>query len=163
MLKYVLIASVLIALVLSSCTAFKAHQIKKWCNSTIHDSAYTEVTHILDTTFVQIPFAELTFDTTDTRLPYDITIEHKESKGSLNGSFSIKHQKVSFECNVQPYIDTVAFLRNHIKTFQSKIETKYIDCDKKHHTGWDSFCNYHTIITWCLFIIAVLIWVFKKL
>lgn len=161
MFKYLLIASVLIVSVLSSCSKYQAKMQKKWCNVSVHDSTYTEVTHILDTTFVQIPFSELTFDTTDTRLPYDLTIEHKENKGSLNAFFSIKHQKIKFECNVQPYIDTVAFLRDQISNYHLKVETKLIPCDRKHKTSYDYACEWIAPILLAFILIYIVIKAFK--
>lgn len=43
----------------------------------------------------------------------------------------------------------------------TKSETRLLNCDKEHHTGWDTFCNWFTIITLSICIGATVVFAFK--
>lgn len=139
---------------------------EKKCNerypNQIKDSTYSMVTYVHDTVPAFSPYFAFGIDTSSEELPKDMYFhaitEHKGNKATID----IHNKKITVKCEVDAKNDTIFQLRKQIENFNTKVETKYLVCDKQHVTRWLNFCFWHTIISWIVFVIAIIILVLKR-
>ena len=151
-MKYILIFLSIIFLI--SCGKWERY-VQSKCHTSTHDSTYSVETLIHDTTFVNVPYSELLFDTVANDIPYNVVIHHEEKKNGLNASFDIKHSKITFRCVQDSLKVEIDYLKKQIETVKSSTVEVFIPCDLKHHSGWDSFCNWFTGLS----LFFALVWV----
>lgn len=141
---------------LSSCNAWNKY-VQSKCQR--NDSTYVIETTKWDTAIVYSPYEDITFDTTSNEIPPNVVIHHSEKKGGLNASFTIKNSKITFKCSEDSLKHEIAYLQKQIESH--KVQTTYVYCEKDHVTAWLQFCFWHTILSWCLVIIWVIIKAFR--
>ena len=118
------------------------------------DSTYVEAQWIHDT--IPMPYEVISWDTV-TLIPPNIEIHHSTHKGGLIASIDISKGKLTYKCETDSLTCIIDSLKQ-ITSYHNVTDTKMIICDKRHHSGWDSFTNYFTIF----FILIAFIWVVIK-
>lgn len=132
--------------------------VENYCNThypaTIKDSIWEVKEYVCEHDTVPIPLRSINWDTT-----YDFSqsvVLHIEKKqNGLTSILNIKNGKINVLCEADSLRMVIEQMREKDSNFELKTATKYLPCEKKHHSSWDTFCNWHTVISWILVFICV--------
>lgn len=153
-----------IAFVLVYCSScITDNKRAKICATCQHTDSLTVLKHdtiiVRDTTLflsfqgdtVQIPCPEAK--------PFDIIKKLNGIKTEVRSN----GKKVECICSDDSLKLVIAKIRtdHYSEIYSIKNETHTIDCQKRHHTGWDTFCNWFTLIGLFCFAIVVVIGVLQ--
>lgn len=132
-------------IILSSCST--QQRCARLYPQQIKDSVFQWVSTETYCDSFKIPYQELVFDTTADEIPKSLVIHHSQTKGHLTQTLNIKNGKITQRCVSDSLTEYIEFQRKTFHEKELRLQTQMIPCDKKHHTGWDSFCNYFTVIS----------------
>ncbi len=92
------------------------------------------------------------------------TFDIKQTQNGIKEEIKGDSKGFTFNCATDSLIDVIHGLNVKVTENNSRVETKVIQeaCTRKHHTGWDTFCNWVTIIVLSLSLLF-LVWQIAKI
>lgn len=153
----ILLSALFILAMFSRCESPKhiAKMQRKYCPVT-SDSIHTIVTRHDSLIYINSePFSFGMETPCDTFIKIDTTVK----KNGIKERIQANYKRMIFTCNDDSLKQIIKGLNQTIEKKEIVVHTE--KCNLKHHTGWDSFCNYFTIIVLVLALIYIVIKIIK--